>query len=82
MITCETDLQTLFAYTREAVEELEPGEKFMVRDLFKGFQWNRIPKGLRTKLGGLFYRFVTEERSEDFEPVGKTPQNQQIYKKK
>ncbi len=39
-------------------EVLEPGEVFLVRDLFKGYLWNRIPRGDRLLLGSLFLSYV------------------------
>jgi len=49
------------ALLEEAVREtrlLEPGEVFLVRDLFKGYLWNRIPRGERLLLGSLFLSSV------------------------
>lgn len=57
-------------------------ENFRVKDLFRGVEWSRIPKGFRTKLGFLFFAYVTGEAKDKYEPNGKTLQNQQIYRKK
>ncbi len=81
MITEETSLKELFEYAKAATEMVSQGECFMVRDLFTGLEWNRIPRGLRTKLGGLFFSYVEGQSPAVFIPNGKTPQNQQIYKK-
>ena len=83
MVTKDTTLNELFeAACISADTIVQSGENFMVKDLFRGVEWNRIPKGFRTKLGGMFFAYVSGEAKKSFEPVGKTPQNQQIYKKK
>ena len=83
MVTKDTTLNELFeAACLSADPIVQPGENFMVKDLFRGVEWSRIPKGYRTKLGGMFFAYVNGEAKKTFEPVGKTPQNQQIYKKK
>ena len=83
MINNTTSLQELFDLAKEKAETITiTNEVFIVKDLFRGIEWNRIPKGLRTKLGSLFFSYVNNEGSQIIEPLGKTPQNQQIYKRK
>ena len=83
MVTKDTTLNELFeAACLSADTIVQSGENFRVKDLFRGIEWSRIPKGLRTKLGSLFFAYVNGEAKNAFEPVGKTPQNQQIYAKK
>ncbi|MBO3444112.1 DUF1413 domain-containing protein [Clostridium sp. CCUG 7971] len=65
----------------DALNELNPGEEFIVKDLFRGFEWNRIAKGYRTKLGSMVFNFTNHKGSTSIEPLGKTPKNQQRYKK-
>lgn len=60
---------------------MEYGEVFIVKDLFRGFEWNRIEKGNRTKLGSLYLNFAENEGSELIKGIGKTPQNQQKYRR-
>lgn len=81
MIDVNTSLDQLLDTAISTVSEVTSGEKFIVRELFRGFEWNRIGKSNRTKLGGLFYRYVSEHPELSIEPLGKTPQNQQIYVK-
>lgn len=81
IITSKTNLQELFECACQTSEELFSGEQFLVKELFKGYEWNRIPKGLRTKLGSMFLNYATNVKSGSFEVLGKTPQNQQMYKK-
>lgn len=52
-----------------------------MNDLFRGFNWNRIQKGNRKKLGVMYFDFVKNEGSVVSLPLGKTAQNQQQYKK-
>lgn len=35
-------------------ENLNEGEEFLVRDLFKGYEWNRFSRSERLLLGTLF----------------------------
>ena len=83
MITKDTTLKELFDIARLSADSVvQSGENFRVKDLFRGVEWSRIPKGFRTKLGGMFFAYVSGEAKDIFEPSGKTPQNQQIYLKK
>jgi hypothetical protein len=82
MITSNTELQELFDLSVAAISDVTSGEEFLVKELFRGFEWNRIPKGYRTKLGGMFYTYATGHAKSILEPLGKTAQNQQRYKKK
>lgn len=80
-IDANTPLEALFKVAKETLNEVEQGEVFLVKDLFKGFEWNRIPKGVRTKLGGAFINFAQNEGHKLIKDSGKTPQNQQKYTK-
>lgn len=83
MATKDTTLNELFEAACQSADAIvQSGENFRVKDLFRGVEWNRIPKGLRTKLGALFFAYVNGEAKDAFEPAGKPPQNQQIYSKK
>lgn len=81
MVTSTTPLQDLFNAAINTLNDLEEDETFIVRDLFRGFEWNRIEKGNRTKLGSMFYTYAQGSGINIVEPIKKTPQNQQIYKK-
>ncbi|GAA0866459.1 DUF1413 domain-containing protein [Paraclostridium tenue] len=80
-VTSNTSLEELFAIVKNTLNELNSGEEFIVKDLFRGFEWNRIAKGNRTKLGSMVFNFVNHEGSTIIDLLGKTPQNQQKYKK-
>ena len=81
LITNNTSLEDLLSIVKNTLNELNSGEEFIVKDLFRGFEWNRIGKGNRTKLGSMVFNFANHEGSTIIEPLGKTPQNQQKYKK-
>lgn len=63
-------------------KELKRGEVFLVRELFKGYEWNRIPKKDRILLGTLFLNYVKEAPDNSVEAIEKTKANQQKYIKK
>lgn len=81
MITEKTSLNELFDIARDTTKYVEFGEVYVVKDLFRGFEWNRISRGNRTKLGSMYFSYANNEGSNDITPLGKTPQNQQQYKK-
>lgn len=76
-----TSLEELFEKVKITLTELNTGEEFIVKELFRGFEWNRIAKGNRTKLGSIVFSFANHEGAAIIEPLGKTPQNQQQYRK-
>ena len=79
-ITEETKLEELFVIAKDTVNEVKQGEQFIVKELFRGFEWNRIAKGDRTKLGGMFFSYVKNEAT-NIKSLDKTAQNQQKYEK-
>lgn len=81
MVDVNTSLQNLFEIAVTTLEDVEAGEIFIVKELFRGFEWNRIAKGNRTKLGSMMYAYALGEGAEALEPLDKTPQNQQRYRK-
>ena len=60
---------------------LNKGETFIVRDLFKGYEWNRISRSDRLLLGTLFLNYV-HNTSTRLVPIEKTSSGQQRYKVK
>lgn len=81
MIDSEMALEELLMEAKEQINNLKSNEEFLVKDLYKGFEWNRIARGDRTKLGMLVNSYANTVNS-GIEAVKKTPQNQWIYKKK
>ena len=81
MITEKTSLQDLFNLAIKATKDVALGEIYTVKELFRGFEWNRIAKGNRTKLGSMYFAYSKNKGLKDISPLGKTPQNQQKYMK-
>lgn len=59
-------------------KKLLPGEKFLVKELFRGYEWNRISRSDRLLLGTLFLNYI-KTHSEDIDILGKTSSGQQMY---
>lgn len=74
-----TSVDNLLDIAKNTLNEVASGEKFIVRDLFRGFEWSRIYVGDRTRLGALFFHYAQNNGSDIITPLNKTPQNQQIY---
>ncbi|MGB4407245.1 MAG: single-stranded DNA-binding protein [Sphaerochaeta sp.] len=53
------DMHTLLEIALSEAKDLKEGETFLVRDLSKGYLWDRIPKGERLLLGSLFLSHVS-----------------------
>ena len=65
-----------------AIEEtinLNQDEIFLVRDLFKGYEWNRISRSERLLLGTLFLNYVNNTDGE-IKAIEKTSSGQQKYR--
>jgi hypothetical protein len=68
---------------KSAIEEipyLQIGEEFLVKDLFKGYEWNRLAIGDRRILGSLFLNEVKNGKLKNIVNIAKkSSANQQIY---
>lgn len=64
------------------IKFLNEGEVFLVKDLFKGYEWNRIPRKNRLLLGTLFLNYVYCSNNDEVEAIDKTSSNQQKYRKR
>ena len=62
------------------ISYLSSGEVFLLRDLFKGYEWNRISRSDRLLLGTLFLNYI---KTDDIGvvPIEKTSSGQQRYKR-
>lgn len=63
----------------EETKHLRANEIFLVRDLFKGYEWNRVSRSDRLLLGTLFLNYVHTQET-DLEAIEKTSSGQQRYK--
>lgn len=68
---------------KKAIQEIPHlliGEEFLVKDLFKGYEWNRLAIGERRTLGSLFLNEVKYgDLKNHVDVVKKSSANQQIY---
>lgn len=76
------DVNDLLKQAVSEADNLRVGETFLVKDLFKGYEWNRIPRKTRLLLGSVFLNAVNTDKNLKVEVFEKTPSNQQKYKKK
>ena len=82
MVTNQSTLNDLLNQAIASTKDVNEGEIFIVKDLFRGFEWNRISRGNRTKLGSMYFSYAKNAGSIDIKALDKTPQNQQKYIKK
>ena len=73
-----TDVNMLLTEAIKEAQNLYEGEVFLVKDLFKGYVWNRIPRKDRLLLGTLFLNSVNQMDA-DLKAIEKTSSNQQKY---
>lgn len=74
------DVNELLEEAIRETENLNEGEVFLVKDLFKGYIWNRIPRKDRLLLGTLFLNRVSKMKG-NIKAIEKTSSYQQKYKK-
>lgn len=74
-----SDVNELLEEAISETENLNDGEVFLVKDLFKGYVWNRIPRKDRLLLGTLFLNWVNKTDG-NLKAIEKTSSNQQRYK--
>lgn len=73
-----SDINILLEKAVNETKELRDGEVFLLRDLFKGYEWNRISRSARLLLGTLFLNKISSENLE-IVASAKTPSGQQKY---
>jgi hypothetical protein len=72
------DVNKLLEYAIKEADKTLNEEVFLIRDLFKGYEWNRIPRNDRLLLGTLFLNYVKREKIKII-PINKTSSGQQKY---
>lgn len=70
----------LLLQAKAELKNVPSGTTFLVRDLFKGYEWNNYPRNIRLVLGTLFLNYVENENTSIL-ILEKTSSNQQKYKK-
>ena len=73
------DVNELLNIAIKETENLNKGEVFLVRDLFKGYEWNRISRSQRLLLGTLFLNYVNTSKA-SIQAIEKTSSGQQKYR--
>lgn len=74
-----SDVNNLLEKAINEIKFLKKGEIFLVRDLFKGYEWKRIPRNDRLLLGTLFLNHINRTE-EGVMAIEKTSSNQQQYR--
>lgn len=73
------DVNELLELALKETENLNDGEIFLVKELFKGYEWNRIPRKDRLLLGTLFLNYINRNTG-SIQVIEKTTSGQQKYK--
>ena len=74
------DVNELLEIAKKEVENLKTDEIFLVKELFKGYEWNRIDRKTRLLLGILFLNWVRTTNEDKIKINEKTSSRQQKYK--
>jgi len=74
-----SDVNELLLLAIKETKNLIDAEVFLVKDLFRGYEWNRIPRNERLLLGTLFLNHINKG-SANIKPIEKTSSGQQRYK--
>ncbi len=74
------DVNVLLEIAIQETKRLHKDEIFLLKDLFKGYEWNRIPRNERLLLGTLFLNHMNKEQL-DVQVIEKTSSGQQRYRK-
>jgi len=78
--------EAMLEYARKQFDKLQSGAEFSVEDLFEDFSWRDIPLNHRISVGLRFHDLFFDRRDskecESLVKIGKTEEEQQIYKRK
>lgn len=82
MIDSTTTASELLDFAIAKLKDVPSDDEFIVRDLFCGVDWKRIPLSTRSALGTMFRNYVLNpENGISVKMLDKTTQKQQQYKK-
>lgn len=74
------NVNDLLIIAQNEINNVNVGEVFLLKELFKGYEWNRIKISDRLLLGTLFLNYVNTN-SDEVIAMQKTSSNQQKYKR-
>jgi hypothetical protein len=74
------NVNELLEIAKNETGNLLPEEVFLLKDLFKGYEWNRISRSDRLLLGTLFLNYIRTTKI-GIDAIEKTSSGQQMYKK-
>lgn len=74
------EVRNLLESAVNETHKVNSGEKFLLKDLFKGYEWNRISRSDRLLLGTLFLNHVNTTDI-NIMAIEKTTSGQQQYMK-
>lgn len=77
-----TSMTYLLVVAKSALNDLLPGEEFMVEDLFRPFEWKRLDLEIHEDLERLFSDYADNEGASIIEVLGETDSLQQLYRKR
>ena len=66
------DMNSLLKTAIDETKHVREGDIFLVKDLFKGYEWNRIPKRDRLMLGSLFLSYIGTQDCKAMDKKGKS----------
>lgn len=73
--------QLLLEHIESEIENLNDGEVFFVKDLFKGYIWNRIESKIRKRMDTIFLNRLIYNPELCVQPLEITSTNYRKYKK-
>ena len=82
IIDDSTSMTYLLVVAKSALNDLLPGEEFMVEDLFRPFEWKRLDLEIHEDLERLFSDYADNEGASIIEVLGETDSLQQLYRKR
>ena len=82
IIDDSTSMTYLLVVAKSALNDLLPGEEFIVEDLFRPFEWKRLDLEIHEDLQRIFFDYANNEGASIIEVLGETDSLQQLYRKR